>query len=306
MSMLAGVAFAKSSPSDLAMDARLVKEVNSVQSGWTAGLNERFQGMTIQEVERMLMPLDLPLMPPTKSPRHESTKKSRVVPKDFDSRTAWPGCVQAIRDQGSCGGCWAFAAAETLSDRFCIASKGKINVTLSPQDLISCDVSKWTLGCNGGVPEYAWRWIEQNGIREESCLPFGGKAANTTVCSPTCVDGSTPITHKVVEGTTTILNSAPWAAQQDMVSSGPVQVMFLVYEDFLHYKSGIYKYTNGTLLGRHSVKIVAYGVSDEGVDYWTVANSWGSAWGEEGYFQIVRNVNDCQIETEMVYGTPEV
>ena len=54
------------------------------------------------------------------------------LPESFDARDEWPDCIQPIRSQGQCGGCWAFGAAEALSDRFCIASGGKINVVLSP------------------------------------------------------------------------------------------------------------------------------------------------------------------------------
>jgi len=47
------------------------------------------------------------------------------IPTDFDSRKQWPSCIHPIRDQKSCGSCWAFAASEALTDRFCIASGGK-------------------------------------------------------------------------------------------------------------------------------------------------------------------------------------
>ena len=77
-----------------------------------------------------------------------------AVPATFDSRQRWGGCVHAIRDQGQCGSCWAFAATEALSDRFCIASGGSVNVVLSPEDMVSCDTGN--MGCNGGYLDRAW------------------------------------------------------------------------------------------------------------------------------------------------------
>lgn len=77
------------------------------------------------------------------------------IPTNFDSRTQWRMCrsLNNIRDQSSCGtlfhfichqyllysgSCWAFGAVEAMSDRICIASGGKIQVTLSADDLLSC------------------------------------------------------------------------------------------------------------------------------------------------------------------------
>lgn len=88
----------------------------------------------------------------TDIPRYEA--ENLTAPASFDSRTQWPGCVHAIRDQAQCGSCWAFAASEALSDRFCIASGGKTNVVLSPQDMVSCDKSNYA--CNGGYLNLAW------------------------------------------------------------------------------------------------------------------------------------------------------
>ncbi|VDO37771.1 unnamed protein product [Onchocerca flexuosa] len=62
------------------------------------------------------------------------------IPESFDAREEWPECasLRNIRDQSSCGSCWAVAAVEAMSDRICIMSKGKIQVTLSADDLLSC------------------------------------------------------------------------------------------------------------------------------------------------------------------------
>ena len=55
------------------------------------------------------------------------------LPAAFNSAQKWPNCIHPIRDQESCGFCWAFAASEVLSDRFCIATKETTNVILSPR-----------------------------------------------------------------------------------------------------------------------------------------------------------------------------
>ena len=60
-----------------------------------------------------------------------------AFPEEHDARTQWPGKIHEIRDQASCGSCWAFGATEALSDRFNI--KHNHEVILSPQDMVSCD-----------------------------------------------------------------------------------------------------------------------------------------------------------------------
>ena len=69
--------------------------------------------------------------------------------------------MHSIRDQQHCGSCWAFAATEALSDRFCIASQGEVDVVLSPQDMVSCD--SWNMGCNGGILPLAWSYLTTTG-----------------------------------------------------------------------------------------------------------------------------------------------
>ena len=84
------------------------------------------------------------------------------LPTNFIVEDKWPGSLRPVLDQGVCGGCWAFAASEVLSDRLAIQSNLTINVTLSPQELISCDTQN--AGCNGGRALFAWDYMISEGF----------------------------------------------------------------------------------------------------------------------------------------------
>jgi cathepsin B len=91
------------------------------------------------------------------------------LPSSFDLRDAYPNCesLKEIRDQSKCGSCWAFGAAETMSDRICIKSGQKLQTRVSPQHLVTC-CSICGFGCSGGWPSmafYSWWW---------SGVPTGG------------------------------------------------------------------------------------------------------------------------------------
>jgi cathepsin B len=89
--------------------------------------------------------------------------------------------------------------------------------------------------------------------------------------------------------------------QQEILLHGPVEAAFTVYQDFLLYKSGVYKHTAGPQLGGHAIKIMGWGV-EGGVKYWLVANSWNEDWGDNGTFKILRGENHCGIESSVVAG----
>jgi cathepsin B len=177
-----------------------------------------------------------------------------------------------------------------LSDRLCIASGGKIKVALSSEDLMACWVSAlYNHGCDGGVPEYAWKYATTSGIVSEACFPFtnaSAKNGTTPACeisAGACPGGGQQEyrKYKAQEGTVTVITQAPWAAQQAMVDHGTLTASFTVFEDFLSYKSGVYKHVNGSALGKHAVRLVGYGIDNTtGVHYWSVANSWGKSHSE--------------------------
>ena len=224
-------------------------------------------------------------------------------PTEFDVRKQWPGCVSQVRAQLHCGSCWAFSGSSTLSDRFCVASSGKMKVVLSPQDMVSCDSSNYA--CQGGLLDNLWKYLETTGIVEEKCFPYvSGDGKNIPHCPHgACVDNGLKYSkYRAVAGSSKPLTCST-QIKQDLLKYGPAQTGFMVYEDFMHYKSGVYEYTHGKKLGGHAVKIIGWGV-ENGNEYWIAQNSWGEAWGEQGFFRI--KFGECLFDSNAFAGQANV
>ena len=100
------------------------------------------------------------------------------APEFFDFRTQWPDCVGEIRNQASCGSCWAFSGAVAFQQRLCIAGGDK--VVLSPQDSVSCD--KANLGCQGGYLPRTWNYYKTTGLVTENCFPYTSQKGTVEAC----------------------------------------------------------------------------------------------------------------------------
>ncbi|KAJ4459298.1 putative Cathepsin B [Paratrimastix pyriformis] len=233
-----------------------------------------------------------------------------AIPESFDSRTAWPKCTDLIGhiyDQGHCGSCWAMGAFETLEDRLCIQSEGAVKIQLAAQDLVSCDSS--SMGCNGGWPSAAWSTMQRTGIVTEACYPYAMGACKhpgcsdwpTPACNSTCANGAVFKQDKHHAASSYSVPSNVEAIQTEIMTHGPVEAAFTVYEDFANYKSGVYHHVSGSAAGGHAIKIIGWGV-DGTTPYWMVANSWNTDWGMNGLFYILRGKNECGIEDEVVAG----
>jgi cathepsin B len=274
-------------------------------SGWEATNYPQFEGMTVEEFKGRFLganSVDISKYDDVTVMNYEGMEND--IPESFNSDEQWPGCVHPIRDQQHCGSCWAFAASEVLSDRFCIASDKQIDIVLSPQYLVSCN-NVLNHGCNGGVPLFSWWFMSKTGLVSDDCLPYqSGSGTNPVACNTfkQCADGKTLKYYKSKKGTTTILQN-PTSIQTNILAYGPVEAAFSVYEDFTHYKGGIYKHTSGSLLGGHAVKIVGWG-KENGENYWIVANSWNTTWGEKGFFRIA--FGEAGIDSQCVAGQADV
>jgi cathepsin B len=269
---------------DMVLDDALIQSINAENAGWTAGRNDYFEGMTVGEAIDMLLPV--PDVPET-----EDLESDPNFPDEFDARKKWPSCIHPVRDQGHCGSCWAFGLSEVLSDRFCIASHGSVNVVLSPQYLVSCDKSD--MACKGGYLDRAWSFAAHTGICTDHCSPYASGGGSVPSCPSKCKDGSAMKMFKAkntksVHGVSTM--------QDQMYNHGPIEGAFKVYQDFMSYKSGVYQHKTGSLLGGHAIKCMGWGVSGN-TPYWFCQNSWNTSWGDHGYFKILRGKNECGIES---------
>ncbi|XP_075985293.1 secreted Wg-interacting molecule [Anticarsia gemmatalis] len=232
--------------------------------------------------------------------------KEIPYPREFDARTRWPNYISPVVDQGWCGSDWAVSLSTIVSDRFAIQSNGAEKVILSPQTLLSCNV-KGQQGCKGGHIDNAWIYAKNRGLVDESCFPY---KAQLTRCPfkprGNLIDtGCKPVvpqrTDRYKVGPPGRLTKEK-DIMYDIMQSGPVQAVMTVYQDFFHYRDGIYRrsrYGNHEFKGYHSVRVVGWG-EENGDKYWIVSNSWGPEWGENGYFRIARGNNESGIENFVV------
>ncbi len=230
-----------------------------------------------------------------------SVKVSNAAPSSYDWRNY--GRVSGVKDQGSCGSCWAFATVANLEGLYA-ATKGTIK-TFSEQMLVDCDTSD--SGCNGGLMQYAFTWLKKNGgIMYEADYPYKG-------VKQTCKSSSSKYADFTVTGYKKLGSSwSTWSAVDEdeikefLYETGPLAIA--LNADYLSsYVSGVFDLSSTKCPSsgiNHAVTLVGYGYdSSSGLDYWLVKNSWGVSWGESGYFRIRRGNGTCGINCYITTAT---
>uniref|UniRef100_A0A0K0FTN5 Cathepsin L.1 (inferred by orthology to a zebrafish protein) n=1 Tax=Strongyloides venezuelensis TaxID=75913 RepID=A0A0K0FTN5_STRVS len=221
--------------------------------------------------------------------QNEDVRLSRSnisIPSSIDWRKY--NRVSQIQNQGDCGACWIFAANGAIESAFA-KKTGKL-YSFSVQQVADCTPNN---ACNGGWMTTAYRYARRRGLTITENYPYEGK---DNICKFS--------RNMIIGGIKKWINLGKNEGRLKRVvgTIGPVAVgMDSSLTSFQNYKSGIYDDPLCTNNLDHAVLIIGYDTDPVFGDYWIVKNSWGTSWGENGYFKIKRGVNQCGIAEVPTY-----
>lgn len=258
---------------------RLNKNSNGISN---YGINE-FSDLTPQEFRKTKLTI-LPKEFSSGEPIiNTSFDNDFVLPVSFDWRNATPPVITPVNNQLQCGSCWAESATETVESYWALA--GHPLVQLSVQQSVDCCVEAY--GCMGGWPSWAFEAIiTDGGVESAVDYPYEGVNGRCKFNHSEIVASITSWSTLTTDKNETLM--ASWVA-----SNGPLSVC-VDASNWMDYVNGIIWHDCGHWIN-HCVQIVGYGVSERGIPFWTVRNSWGTDWGEDGYLRIYRGNDTCAI-----------
>jgi hypothetical protein len=226
---------------------------------------------------------------------------SSAIPASVNWTAA--GAVTPVKDQGQCGSCWAFATVGAIEGAYAVAN-GTL-LSLSEQQVVSCDRANGNDGCNGGEQITALDWVaKQPGICSEAGYPYTSGGGKTGSCRAGC----TPVV-KIAKGVE--LAARNETLLMAAIAASPLSLSVDASNDAIwqSYSGGVVTSAckcDGDACLDHGVTGVGYGVDASGGAYWTIKNSWGTDWGEAGYIRLGRGAaygpgGQCGVQIDNAY-----
>mmetsp|Transcript_86741 Transcript_86741/g.137630 ORF Transcript_86741/g.137630 Transcript_86741/m.137630 type:complete len:423 (-) Transcript_86741:102-1370(-) len=268
---------------------KMVKEHNAGRSTFEMGINE-YSDWTPEELKSLRG-----LRKNRRKTGASSSKEFRVesaskIPIAFDWRDQ-DDVVSPVKNQGHCGSCWAFAATATVESAVAIA-EGSLTV-LAPQPMVSCAQNPrhcgGTGGCDGATAQIGFEYVMNHSLTYEEVVgykSFWGKSQECSLKMQTHV-AAYPVAS--ISGFVTNPTNDYLALMEALVTHGP-QAVSVDASGWSPYQSGIANFCDvaENIDIDHAVVLVGYG-NGGSIGYWTVRNSWGTMWGEEGYIRLIRH-----------------
>lgn len=223
---------------------------------------------------------------------------SDTIPDAIDWRDQ--GIVSPVKDQGQCGSCYSFSSTGALEAHHKIkygssttdSTQVAFFKPLSEQQILDCSQNFDNHGCDGGLPSHVFEYVHyQGGIDDDGSYPYEMKSDGRCRFQSSHIAARTTSSFNITE-------NDEESIKHIVATIGPVSVAFEVMDDFMLYSNGIYssdKCRDTVTDVNHAVLIVGYGTDPVDGPYWIVKNSWGTSWGEDGYFRIARGKNMCGI-----------
>jgi len=223
-----------------------------------------------------------------------------VLPDNVDWRTA--GIITEVKNQGNCGSCWSFGAAECVESMY--AQVTNKLVVLSEQNILDCTPNPnhcgGTGGCGGGTVELAYDRIKQKGIATEKDYPYKSGSSGVDY---SCKNNIAPFTNMTDYVNLPVNQQSP--IMDALANIGPLAIN-VDASSWFGYRSGVFDGCDQDSPDvNHVVQLVGYGTDSQYGDYWLVRNSWGSSYGEKGYIRIKRESGTprCGIDESPSDGT---
>lgn len=211
------------------------------------------------------------------------------LPKSVDWREK--GVVSAVKDQGYCGSCWAFASTAVIESHVALET-GKL-FDLSPQQIASCSPNPKQCGgkgnCEGATAEIAFDYVASSeGLLEEFQYSYSSFYGVESSCS--IPPAGVPKAH--IDGYVKLPSNDYKSLMNAVAKIGPIAIS-VDASSWHAYSSGIFNGCNQVNPDiNHAVVLVGYG-EENGQKYWLVRNSWSASWGENGYIRLNRDENIC-------------
>ncbi|RLF37496.1 MAG: hypothetical protein DRM99_00150 [Thermoplasmata archaeon] len=219
---------------------------------------------------------------------YEKVTYDGSVPSSWDWRdvngTDW---TTSIKDQGQCGSCVAFGVIGALEPLVQISVGKPFGCDLSEADLFFCGGGRCSMGWS---LDEAANFLKSTGVTDEACFPYNDYDMSCDEKNNNWIGRTVKISRSAF-----ITPSIP-VIKDALLRYGPLVTSMKVYVDFLYYSGGIYTRVSDDFVGWHAVTIVGY--NDTG-EYWVCKNSWGTGWGENGWFKI--GYHECEIEDDTMY-----
>jgi len=241
----------------------------------------KFSDMTPEEFKQLLGYI------PSDSPVEDVFPRQNIVaPEKFDWRSQ--NRVTPVKDQKSCGSCWAFATTENIESVYMIANN--IDSTsmspLSVQEIVDCDTGD--SGCNGGAPQTAYKYvISAGGLETNADYPYTAKNGR-------CAFDKTKVYTSILNWKYATQSANESEMQSNAITYGPLAICVDASKGWQDYTGGILMASSCGTSHDHCVQAVGWDTTGS-VPYWIVRNSWGNNWGESGYIRLQFGKNTCAL-----------
>lgn len=261
-----------------------IRNHNMGKHSWSKGIND-FTDMTFEEfeAERLMAPQECSA---TNTYKVKESLKVSSVPSSYEWNNF--NMVTPVKNQGACGSCWTFSTVGSMESHWNILGKGR-NLTFSEQQLVDCAGDFDNHGCNGGLPSHAFEYIKHaGGLESDVTYPYTAKDGK-------CVFRPDISVGYVRYGSFNVTQGDENEMAERLYNAGPVSLTYQVIAGFKDYKTGVYTSDHcgkTTKDVNHAVLATGFGEED-GKKFWNIKNSWGTGWGNSGYFKMERGANMC-------------